>query len=75
MCVLIQIEIEIEIVMAMTHRAYAQYVHIHGNKKIKTQGDKISDKIKRACAELCRLSLRGAQPILMGGARFLHACW
>ena len=33
----------VEIVMAMTQRAYAQYVHIHGNKKNKTQGDKISD--------------------------------
>ena len=57
-CVLVQIEIEIEIVMAMTQRAYAQYVHIHGNKKIKTQGDKLVTIMKRACAELWRLSLR-----------------
>ena len=54
MCVLVQIEIEI--VMAMTHRVYAQYVHIHGNKKIK-QGDKISDNNETRMRRMVSVSL------------------
>ena len=38
---------EIEIIMAMTQRAYAQYVHIHGNKKIKHKVTKLVTMFER----------------------------
>ena len=55
MCVLVQIEIEI--VMAMTQSGYAQYVHMHGNKKIKTQGDKISHNNETRMRRMVSVSL------------------
>ena len=49
-----KLKIGIEIVMAMTQRAYAQYVHIHGNK---TQGDKISDNNETRMRRMVSVSL------------------